>query len=59
MPQRPAFLLHPGDLTHLAKPEEFDAVAQILKGARAGEVFCVPGEHDVFTDDGKSYLEAK
>jgi Icc protein len=57
LPQRPAFLLHTGDLTHLAKPAEFDTVAQVLKGAKVGEVFCVPGEHDVFTDDGKIYLE--
>jgi 3',5'-cyclic AMP phosphodiesterase CpdA len=57
LPERPAFVLHTGDLTHLAKPEEFDTVAQVLKGARAGEVFCVPGEHDVFTDEARSYLE--
>jgi 3',5'-cyclic AMP phosphodiesterase CpdA len=57
LPERPAFLLHTGDLTHLAKPDEFDTVAEILKGAKAGEVFCVPGEHDVFTDEGKHYLE--
>jgi 3',5'-cyclic AMP phosphodiesterase CpdA len=57
LPRPPAFILHTGDLTHLAKPDEFDTVAGILKEARAGEVFCVPGEHDVFTDDGKSYLE--
>jgi 3',5'-cyclic AMP phosphodiesterase CpdA len=57
LPQRPAFVLHTGDLTHLARPAEFDTVAQVLKGARGCEAFCVPGEHDVFTDDGKSYLE--
>jgi 3',5'-cyclic AMP phosphodiesterase CpdA len=57
LPQRPAFVLHTGDLTHLAKPAEFDTVAEILRGARTGEVFCVPGEHDVFTDDAKRYLE--
>jgi 3',5'-cyclic AMP phosphodiesterase CpdA len=56
LPQ-PPFLLHTGDLTHLAKPEEFDTVAEVLKGARAGRLLCVPGEHDVFTDDGKRYLE--
>ena len=49
----PAFLLHTGDLTHLSKPEEFDTVAEILKGAKAGKIFFVPGEHDVFTDNGK------
>jgi 3',5'-cyclic AMP phosphodiesterase CpdA len=57
LPQRPAFVLHTGDLTHLAKPDEFDTVAQVLQGVKAGETFYVPGEHDVFTDDGKLYLE--
>jgi len=57
LPRRPDFLLHTGDLTHLAKPDEFDTCAQVLKTAKTGEVFYVPGEHDVFTDDGKLYLE--
>ena len=57
LPDAPAFLLHTGDLTHLSKPEEFDAVTEILKGAKAGRNFFTPGEHDVFTDDGKRYLE--
>lgn len=57
MPTQPAFVLHTGDLTHLAKPEEFDTVSEVLKGIKAGKVLYVPGEHDVFTDDGKSYLE--
>jgi 3',5'-cyclic AMP phosphodiesterase CpdA len=57
LPKRPDLLLHTGDLTHLSKPEEFDTVTQILKGAAAGQAFFVPGEHDVFSDDGKRYLE--
>src|SRR5271167_3847572 len=57
LPAAPAFLLHTGDLTHLSKPEEFDAVAEILKGAKVGKSFFTPGEHDVFSDDGKRYLE--
>jgi 3',5'-cyclic AMP phosphodiesterase CpdA len=57
LPQAPAFVLHTGDLTHLAKPEEFDTVAQVLRGVRAGEVYYVPGEHDVFTDDARLYME--
>ena len=57
LPQRPAFVLHTGDLTHLAKPAEFDTVAEVLKGIKADKVLYVPGEHDVFTDDGKLYLE--
>src|SRR5581483_12363864 len=31
LPQPPDFVLHTGDLTHLARPEEFDTVAQVLK----------------------------
>jgi 3',5'-cyclic AMP phosphodiesterase CpdA len=53
---RPDFLLHTGDLTHLAKPAEFDTCAEIMKGFK-GETFYVPGEHDLFTDEAKSYLE--
>jgi 3',5'-cyclic-AMP phosphodiesterase len=53
----PEFLLHTGDISHLSKPEEFDNVDQILRGASAKEVFYVPGEHDVLNDDGKQYLE--
>jgi Icc protein len=54
---RPEFLLHTGDITHLSKPEQFDTVDQILKGASARDVFFVPGEHDVLDDNGKSFLE--
>src|SRR5262245_48677582 len=36
LPQQPALLLHTGDLTHLARPAEFDTVAEVLRGARAG-----------------------
>jgi hypothetical protein len=53
----PAFVLHTGDLTHLATPNEFDTVAQVLSSLKTERVFYVPGEHDVFTDNGKSYLE--
>ena len=55
--QRPSLLIHTGDLTHLAKAEEFDTVDQVLKEVKAGQSFFTPGEHDVFTDDGKIYLE--
>src|SRR6202789_951591 len=53
----PEFMLHTGDISHLSKPEEFDNVDQILKGASAKEVFYVPGEHDVLNDDGKQFLQ--
>jgi 3',5'-cyclic-AMP phosphodiesterase len=55
--ERPAFVLHTGDITHLATAEQFDTASQIMKGARASKTYYVPGEHDVFTDDGKLYFE--
>jgi 3',5'-cyclic AMP phosphodiesterase CpdA len=55
LPQPPTFVLHTGDITHLAKPEEFDDAAEILKGLKAGRIFPVPGEHDIY-DMGKLYL---
>ncbi len=57
LPNAPEFLLHTGDVSHLARAEEFDTVDQILKSASANEVFYVPGEHDVIGDDGKQFLE--
>jgi Icc protein len=54
---QPEFLLHTGDISHLAKPEEFDSVDQILKGAVAKDVFFVPGEHDVIGDEGQQYRD--
>src|SRR5262245_43885430 len=53
----PAFVLHTGDLTHGQKAGAFDSVAEILKGLKVERVFYVPGEHDVFLDGGKEYLE--
>jgi 3',5'-cyclic AMP phosphodiesterase CpdA len=52
----PEFLLHTGDISHLSKPEEFDAVDQILKDT-GKEVFFVPGEHDVLNDDGQQFRD--
>jgi Icc protein len=54
---QPDFLIHTGDLTHLSKPGEFDTLDQVLRSVRAGRHFFVPGEHDVFADQGKLYLE--
>jgi 3',5'-cyclic AMP phosphodiesterase CpdA len=53
----PAFLLHTGDITHLAAAEQFDTSTELLKSANAGRVFYVPGEHDVAGDGGKLYRE--
>src|SRR5262249_15539472 len=55
MPTQPAFVLHTGDITHGQKAGAFDTVNELLKGVKAGAVFYVPGEHDVFADGGKEY----
>jgi len=57
LPTPPEFVLHTGDLSHLSKPEEFDALDQVLKSLKTSRVFYVPGEHDVLNDNGKQYLE--
>ncbi len=55
-PHGPDFLIHTGDLTHMAKPAEFDTLGLLLQGARVKQAYYVPGEHDNATDDGKEYL---
>jgi hypothetical protein len=57
LPQPPAFVLHTGDITQLAKPSEFDTADEVLKGVKTGRIFYVPGEHDVATDNAASYLQ--
>ena len=57
LPAQPAFLLHTGDITQLSKPSEFDTADQVLREARTGKTFYVPGEHDVSVDGGASYLQ--
>src|ERR1051325_6187020 len=56
LPQRPALVLHTGDITQLAKPDEFDTARQVLTGVKTDRMFYVPGEHDVAGDNGVSYL---
>ena len=57
LPQRPAFVLHTGDISQLSKPSEFDTADQVIKGIKTERVFYVPGEHDVLSDNGQSYLD--
>jgi hypothetical protein len=56
MPGSPSFVLHTGDLSHLAQPDEFDTLDQSLKSVKTEKIFYVPGEHDVLNDNGKQYL---
>jgi Icc protein len=55
MPSAPKFILHTGDLSHLAQADQFDTLDQSMKSTNK-QVFYVPGEHDL-TDNGKLYLE--
>jgi len=57
MPSEPSFVLHTGDLSHLAQAQEFDVLDQSLKSVKTEKIFYVPGEHDVLNDNGKKYLE--
>ena len=55
MPEKPSFIIHTGDITHLSKAEQFDTGAQLLKATNL-QVYTVPGEHDILEEDRKSYL---
>ena len=57
LPEKPAFMIHTGDITHLSKDGEFDQAEQIIREAGL-PVFYVPGEHDLLDDGrGRSYLQ--
>ena len=53
----PDFLIHTGDITQGSKAAEFDTAVQVIQGAKTGEVFYVPGEHDFSLDDGALYKQ--
>jgi 3',5'-cyclic-AMP phosphodiesterase len=57
LPVAPDLLLHTGDISHSSKPAEFDTAQQLIQGARVGQTFYVPGEHDTASDDGVLYHE--
>jgi 3',5'-cyclic AMP phosphodiesterase CpdA len=57
LPAEPELMLHTGDITQSSKPAEFDTAVEVIKGAKAGTVFYVPGEHDTALDDGAQYHE--
>jgi 3',5'-cyclic AMP phosphodiesterase CpdA len=54
----PDFVIHTGDLTHLATPEQFDQVKQMMTEINTPHIFTVPGEHDSIDDGGQKYLKA-
>ena len=51
----PDFVIHTGDLTHLATPAQFDQVRQMMSGLSTPHIFTVPGEHDSTDDGGQRY----
>ena len=57
LPETPDFIIHTGDLSQLSKPSEFDTLDQTLKGVSAKQIYFVPGEHDMLTDNGEQYLQ--
>jgi 3',5'-cyclic AMP phosphodiesterase CpdA len=57
LPQTPDFILHTGDLTQLSESKEFDDLQQMLRECKTKQVFFVPGEHDILSDNGAQYLE--
>jgi Icc protein len=57
LPDKPDFIIHTGDLSQLSKPTEFDTLDQALKGISAKQIYFVPGEHDMLTDNGEQYLQ--
>jgi len=55
-PQKPAFVVHTGDVSHLSKPEEFGRARELLQEFGSLPVHVVPGEHDTIDDGATGYL---
>jgi 3',5'-cyclic AMP phosphodiesterase CpdA len=54
----PDFVIHTGDLTHLATPDQFDQIKHMLGELNTPHLFTVPGEHDSTDDAGQKYRQA-
>jgi hypothetical protein len=55
--QRPALVVHTGDVSHLSKPGEFGQAKELLQEIRVDRVHTVPGEHDALDDGLGGYLK--
>jgi 3',5'-cyclic-AMP phosphodiesterase len=53
---QPDFVIHTGDVSHLATAAQFAAAAHIMQGLKREAVY-VPGEHDTIGDDGKLFFQ--
>ena len=57
LPTQPDFIIHTGDITHLATPEQFDTAHQVLTELNL-PIYFVPGEHDVVDGaNARPYVE--
>ena len=57
LPAPPDFIIHTGDITHLAAPEQFDIALQSI-GRLKRDVHYAPGEHDILdAATAKAYME--
>ncbi|HTP91447.1 MAG TPA: metallophosphoesterase [Xanthobacteraceae bacterium] len=56
LPQKPSFMIHTGDISHLSKASEFDDADRIISQTRL-DVHYVPGEHDFLDEERKLYAE--
>ena len=56
LPDKPAFMVHTGDITHLSKDQQFDDADKVI-GDAGLVVHYVPGEHDLIDEtQGQAYL---
>ena len=57
LPIKPDFMIHTGDITHLALPQQFDDAAKAIDRVRL-DVHYAPGEHDILdAATAKTYME--
>ncbi len=57
LPVKPSFVLHTGDITHLATPEQFDTAAQAFSEIGV-PIHFTPGEHDIVDEnDPRPYID--
>jgi 3',5'-cyclic AMP phosphodiesterase CpdA len=56
LPQKPAFMIHTGDISHLSLAAQFDDADKAIAETRL-DVHYVPGEHDFVDADRKLFLD--
>jgi 3',5'-cyclic AMP phosphodiesterase CpdA len=56
LPNKPAFMIHTGDISHLSRAAQFDDADKVIGGAKL-DVHYVPGEHDFIDPEQKLYLQ--